>query len=142
RQVVYCATLEAIARREGIGITASDLDAAVQKRRDDARDPRYGGVSLENLLRVQGLTIAALRDLRLFRAQILRDKLARRRHPDAEPAAETEKDRQPVLALVGARRRIGIVFARALEQPNALVPRDFPAATKHLEGLRARLEKE
>jgi hypothetical protein len=142
RQVAYCSALEAIARREGIEVTSADLDAAVQKRRDEARDPRYRGITFENLLKSQGLTIASLRDLRVFRAKILLDKLARRRFPDSELAAEIAKDRQVVLDRVGARRHISIVFSRALAQPNALVPRDFAAAKKHLEGVRERLQKE
>lgn len=143
RELAYMTTLEVLGKREGIEVTARDLDASIQKRRDEAaRDPRWRGASFEELLKAQGMTVAALRDLRTFRAQVLLEKLARLRHPDAELAAELAKDRQAVLDRVGARRRISIVFARALVQPNALVPRDFAAARKHLEAVRERVQKE
>lgn len=142
-QVAFLACLEALAAREGIVVTAGDLDAAVQKQRDDAsRDPRYRSVSFENMLQSLGLTVGALRELRTFRAQILLDKLSRRRNPDADLAKELAGDRRGVLDRIGPRRRIGIVFVRALAEPNGLVTRDFAAAMKQLEGVRARLAKE
>ncbi len=142
-QVVYLQSIEALARRENVQLTATDIADAVQHRRDDAaRDPRYRGVSLEQMLKAEGLSIEALRDLRVFRAQVLLDKLAQKRFPGPVLAAELARDRQVVLDLVGPRRHLGIVFVRALEEPNGLVPLDFKAATKQLEGVRARLRKE
>jgi hypothetical protein len=142
-RIALMAVLESLARREGFDVTPADLDAAVQKQRDDAaRDPRFRGATLENMLQAEGLTIAALRELRTFRAHILLDKLARRRFPDAELAKELANDRQGVLDRHGARRRIGVIFARALAEPNGLVPRDFDAARKHLEAVRDRLATE
>lgn len=142
RQVAYLTTLETIARREGITVSDADLDAAVERRRDEARDPRYGGVSLENLLKSQGLTVEAWRQSRVFRAKVLLDKLAQKRFPNDSLAAEVARDRERVQALVGSRRRISVVFVRALEKPNALITRDFEAALRHLEAVRERLAKE
>ncbi len=142
-QVAYLTTLELLARRDGIEVTASDLDAAVEKHRDDAsRDPRFRGVTFENMLKAQGLSVAALRDRRVFRAHILLDKIAARRFTPAELAAELAKDRQGVLDLVGPRRRVGLVFVRALAEPNGLITRDFAAALAHLERVHDRLVKE
>lgn len=143
QKIVLLNTVEALARREGVEVSAADLDASVQKRRDEAaNDPRFRGVSLENILKAEGLTVAALRDLRVFRAHILLDKLARRRFGDAELAKELAADRQGVLDRVGPRRHIGLVFVRALAEPNGLITRDFAAAEQHLLTVRARLEKE
>ena len=143
RKLAYLAVLEAEARREGLEVTAADLDASVERRRRDAaRDPRYQGVSFENMLEAQGFTTASLRELRTFRAQILLDKLAARRFPAAALAQELDRDRQGVLDRVGPRRRLGLVFVRAIAQPNALVPRDFDAARAHLDAVRARLATE
>ena len=77
KQVVYLAALESAARKEGVQVTAADLDAAVKKHKDDAaKDPRYSGVTYENLLKAEGLSAQSIRDLRVFRGQILLDKLA------------------------------------------------------------------
>ncbi|HEX6810208.1 MAG TPA: peptidylprolyl isomerase [Planctomycetota bacterium] len=143
RKIVYLQCLEALARREGVQLTAADLDEAVKRRRDEAaRDPRYRGVPLEQMVKAQGLTLASLKELRVFRATVLLEKLAQKRFQNADLLAEIEADRTTVLELVGPRRRLGIVFVRALEVANPLVPLDFPAALKHLEAVRQRLDKE
>lgn len=142
-QVVRLCTIEAAARAAGVQVTPSDLDAAVEKRRAEAaRSPEYRGITFENLLKAQGLSIAALRDLRVFRAKILLDKLARARFPDAALAAELAQDRQAVLDQVGPRRRIGLIFVRASDQPNGLIPRTFDEARQQLAEARARLAKD
>ena len=143
KQVVYLAALESAARKEGVQVTAADLDAAVKKHKDDAaKDPRYSGVTYGNLLKAEGLSEQSIRDLRVFRGQILLDKLARARCRDEDLAAEIAKDRQGVLDRHGARRRLGLIYLRAIDVPNPLVPRDFAAAERELAAVRARLDKE
>lgn len=143
RQIAFLGTVESLARQEGIVLTDADLDASVQRRRDEAaRDQRYAGVSFESMLKAEGLTVAALRQLRVFRGQLLLERLAARRFPAAELAAELQRDRQTVLERLGPRRRIAIVFVRALAEPNALVTRDFDAARAELAAARARLATE
>jgi len=143
RQVVWLTTLETLARDEGVQVTPADLDASVQRRRDDAaRDARFRGVTFENVLQTQGLSVAALRELRTFRAQILLDKLAAKRFPIEALAAELAADRRSVSDRVGARRRVGLIFVRASDEPNGLIPRTFTAAQQHLERVRERLGKE
>ena len=134
KQVVYLAALESAARKEGVQVTAADLDAAVKKHKDDAaKDPRYSGVTYGNLLKAEGLSEQSIRDLRVFRGQILLDKLARARCRDEDLAAEIAKDRQGVLDRHGARRRLGLIYLRAIDVPKPLVPRDFAAAERELE---------
>lgn len=143
KQVVYLAALEAAARKDGVQITAADLDAAVQKHKDDAaKDPRYRGVTYENLLKAEGLTPQSIRDLRVFRGQILLDKLARARFRDADLATELQNDRQAVLDRHGARRRLGLIYLRAIDEPNPLVPRTMADAERELGKARERLQKE
>ena len=143
KQVVYLAALESAARKEGVQVTAADLDAAVKKHKDDAaKDPRYSGVTYGNLLKAEGLSEQSIRDLRVFRGQILLDKLARARCRDEDLAAEIAKDRQGVLERHGPRRRLGLIYLRAIDVPNPLVPRDFAAAERELAAVRARLDKE
>jgi hypothetical protein len=143
KQVVYLAALESAARKDGVQVTAADLDAAVQKHKDDAqKDPRYSGVTYGNLLKAEGLSEQSIRDLRVFRGQILLDKLARARCRDEDLAAEIAKDRQGALERHGARRRLGLIYLRAIDVPNPLVPRDFAAAERELTAVRARLDKE
>jgi parvulin-like peptidyl-prolyl isomerase len=143
RQVVYLNTIEELCRREGIAVTPSDLDAAIQRRADEAaRDSRYRGITFENLLKAEGLTPQSLREQRVFRAQILLDKLTATRFPDQVLGAELEQTRQQVLDLVGPRRRLGMIFLNALAEPNGIVTRDFDRASKELETARQRLEQD
>ncbi len=140
RQIVYLESLEALGEKHGVSVTPADLDAAVERRRREAsRDPRFAGVSFENLLEAQGLTVAALRELRVFRAQVLLDELALVLFPDDDLRDELERDRQRVLDEVGPRRRIGVIFVRALVDPNALIVRSFEQAKQHLEAVRRRI---
>ncbi|MBL8755681.1 MAG: peptidyl-prolyl cis-trans isomerase [Planctomycetes bacterium] len=143
QQVAYLNSLERLAAREGVTITSEDLDASIQKRAAEAqKDPRYRGATFENLLKAEGLSLAALRDLRTFRAGILVQKLADKRCTTAQLAAEIAADRAEVLAKHGPRRRIGLIFTRATETPNGLITKTFDEARQHLEGVRARLAKE
>lgn len=143
RQVVYLRSIEAMAQRDDIQVTEADLDLAVRQRRDEAaRDPRYSGVGFDQMLKAQGLSIASLRELRVFRAQVLLGKLTARLHPDDRLLTEVQRDRQAVADLVGPRRHLAVIFVRALDEPNALVPLDFAAATARLHKARERLAGE
>ena len=142
-RLVLQQTLDMICAREGVQVTPSDLDAAVAKRREEAaRDPRFRGATLEEMLKAQGLTIASLRELRTFRAHVQLDKLAGLRFPAAKLEQELASSRQAVLERYGPRRRIGLIFVRASDEPNGLIPRTFAQAKQHLEGVRARLQTE
>jgi hypothetical protein len=143
RQVVYLECLEALARRHGVAVTEADLQASIAARRAEAaRDPRFQGLSFEQLLQSQHQTIASLQRSRVFRAQVLLHNVAAKLHPTAALMAEIARDRPQALAIAGPRRQLGVIFLRALEPPNALVPRDFAAATKDLEHIAQRLHEE
>jgi len=121
----------------------ADLDRAIDERRKQAqRDPRYRGVSFENLLEAKGLSVTALRTLRVFRAQLLLERLTAILHPDDALRQELVAQRQQVLDAVGPRRRIGVIFVRALAEPNALIKRTFEQAEQHLVEVRKRIAKD
>lgn len=143
RQVALLQSIETIAAREGVVITDADLDAAVQKRRAEAaQDPQTRKVGYDQIVKAEGLTIEWLRQSRVFRGHVLLEKLAARRFPAEALIAECTKDRRAVLDLVGPRRHLSIVFVRALDEPNGLVPLDFPAAEQRLLAVRKRLGEE
>ncbi|MEC7726309.1 MAG: peptidylprolyl isomerase, partial [Planctomycetota bacterium] len=121
-------------------IREEDLDQAVEARRAQAaKDPRFSQVKFEELLQAEGLSVAALRELRTFRSQILLDKLVLANYSDAALRRELQQSRDEVLALVGPRRRVGMIYVRALETPNAIVTRSFAAAKEHLLQVRERI---
>ncbi|MCK5944685.1 MAG: peptidylprolyl isomerase [Planctomycetes bacterium] len=143
RQVVYLQSIEKMAERRNLEVSATDLDVAIEARRQQARkDPRFSQVKFEELLKAQGLSVTALRQLRTFRSQILLDKLALAEFPDDKLRAELEQDRRKVLDLVGPRRRIGMIFVRARAVPNAIVTRSFEQAKAHLLKVRERIAKD
>ncbi|HEB52694.1 MAG TPA: hypothetical protein ENI87_05520 [bacterium] len=140
RQVAYLESIEALAADRGLSVSQSDLDRAVaERRRAAAKDPAYRGISFDKLLEAKGLSIASLRELRTFRAHILLEKLGRLEFPDGKLMQQLVEDRDALLAHIGPARRIGIILARALDTPNALVTRNFEQAGKHLEKVRERI---
>lgn len=143
QRIAFLQTVESLARTHGVQLTDADLDRAIADRREQAaRDPRYRGIGYEQLLESQGFTLASLRDLRVFRAQVLLPLLAARLVPDQELRRQLAEDRPGTLAKVGARRRIGVIFARASDTPNALIPDDFAGAKARLDAARQRLAKD
>ena len=143
RQVVYLQSIEHMAAALKLKVRDVDLDRAVEARRAQAKkDPRFAQVKFEELLEAEGLSIAALRDLRTFRSQILLDKLVLANFSDEQLREELETQREEVLELVGPRRRIGMIYVRAQEVPNAIVTRSFDQAKEHLLKVRERIAED
>jgi len=143
RQVVYLETIEKMAEKLSLRVQERDLDRAVEARRAQARkDPRFSQVRFEELLKAEGLSIAALRELRTFRSQILLDKLVVANFSDAQLRRELEEQRDEVLAQVGPRRRVGLIYLRARKEPNAIVDRTFEQAKEQLLKVRERIAKD
>lgn len=143
RQVVALERLEALGRQWQTEVSPEDIEREFEVRTAMAeRDPRYQGMSFEQLLQSQGITLDWLRQSRVFRTQLLQKKIVAKMHPRAKMLEEIGADRQAALDRAGPRRRLGIIFVRALREPNELVPRDFAAAKSHLETVRERLEDE
>lgn len=139
-QVVYLDALEHRAHERGIEATPDLVDAAIAARRAmAAKDPRYAKITFEQLLQTQGLSVGTLAASRVFRAKVLEEQLALATWPDAKLRDELAADREAVLRRAGPRRHLGVIFRRALEEPNALVPDDFAGALQRLEKVKARL---
>lgn len=140
RQVVYLESIEKMAADLSLKIREHDLDRAVEARRAQAKaDPRFAQVKFEELLKAEGLSVASLRELRTFRSQILLDQLVLANFSDAALQQELQQKRDEVLGLVGPRRRVGMIYVRALETPNAIVQRSFSQAKEHLLKVRERI---
>lgn len=143
RQVVYLNRIEAEAEELDVRVSPTDIDQEIEaRRRRLANDPRLGGVPFEKQLQAIGFTVESLRELRTFRAQILLDKLAQAKFPDAKLQQELEADRQRVLDLVGPKRRIGVILTRATDNPNQLITRNREAARAHSEKVRERIVRD
>jgi hypothetical protein len=143
RQVVLLQGIEALARADEITVSRRELEQEVERRRAlAAADPRYHGLSYEQLLQSQGTTVASLLESRVFRSLLLQRKIAEHRHPPESLLRELQQDRQAVLDRCGPRRRLAVIFVRALDPPNALVPRSFADAMQHLAEVKQRLEKD
>ena len=143
RQVVVLQATESLALQLKLSVTPEELQRQLELRREDAAaDPRFQGLAFEQLLKAQGVTSAWLLQSRVFRAQALQQKIVQHNHPAALLQAELQEHRDSVIDRVGPRRRLGVIFARALDEPNALVPRNFEAAVAHLQKAKARLDKD
>jgi parvulin-like peptidyl-prolyl isomerase len=143
RQVVYLEIIERMANKRYLTVSGTDIDLAIKARRAQAKkDPRFAAVPFEQLLEAEGMTIASLSNLRVFRSQILLDKLAISEFDDATLDKELATNRAAALAEAGPRRRLGIIFVRALKTPNALITRNFDDAMNYLAAARKRVEKD
>jgi|GEM_PF-7072287 len=143
RQVVYLQSIEEMADRLSLKIRADDLDRAVDARRQQAKkDPRFSQVAFEELLKAEGLTIRSLRELRTFRSQILLDKLVLANYSDEQLRQELADQRASVLDLVGPRRRVGMIYVRARDVPNAIITRSFEQAKEQLLKVRERIAED
>lgn len=142
--VVYFQSIEALARQHGIELTAADIDKGIEARAAEAaRNPRFRGLAFEQLLKTAtGMTLQALKQSHVFRSKVLLQKLSEKIYPADTLRADLERDREAILEQVGPRRRISLIFVRALDEPNALIPLDFPAAEKKIAEVRQRLEKD
>ena len=143
RQVVALDGIEQAARENGVEATPEDLQRELELRRTMAdKDPRYGGLTFEQLLRAQGLTPEWLAQSRVFRAQTLQKKLIAKLHPRQQLLARLSSDREQELMRFGPRRNLAILFVRALDEPNAIVTKDFKKAEEQLVAAKKRIETE
>ncbi|MEY3161549.1 MAG: hypothetical protein RIT25_1540 [Planctomycetota bacterium] len=140
RQVVLLSTLEHMARTQGIEVSKEDLERELDRKRREAEgDPRFGGLGFDQLLKSQGSSPQLLVQSRVFRGQVLQRKLVEKLHPDDKLTAELAANRTALLEQAGPRRHLATIFVRALEEPNALITKDFAAATAQLEKARKRV---
>lgn len=143
QQVAWLRSLQDLAQRHQVTIDDAEVELELRARAEAARhDPRLAGIPYEQVLQAQGLTPEALKQSRVFRAQTLLKKLVAVLHPRTDLLRELAADRAAVLARAGARRRLAVVYARATDTPNELIPRTYADAMAFLGKARERLGKE
>lgn len=141
RQIVVCRILEARAAQSGIAVTRAELAAEVESRRKEVESRGGQAVSFDQLLATQGTTPELLERSPVLRAQVLERRLVERLHPDEDLRASLQKDRASIEKRHGARRRLGVIWLRATDKPNDLVPRTFVVAMQRAEEIRAEIAK-
>ena len=137
QQVVLRQLLADETRKAGISITDADLDRALIARRAAVEaNPAAQGIPYEELLRSVGHTEATLREDPAFLANLQRQLLVEQLHPVATLKQQIADDPDGIRAQHGARRHLAVLFLRASEEDNPLVPRDFADSTEVAEKLR------
>ena len=121
------------------------LDAAVQeeiqrRKVEVSQDPRYKGLSYEQLLQSQGVLIDSWpRDPNIVMAAL--SQLWVRRKYTAEGLREVYETERPYFdAQFGEALEAYVLFLNASERPNEFIPRTFSAAEKELAELAAGIE--
>jgi hypothetical protein len=137
KTIVLRRLIDAAAREAGIEITMADARAEVEARRAKAsRNPEFDGLTFEELLATQGLTPESFARSGTLLAQLQERRLVERRWTDEALDEFIAERRDDVLATYGPRRKLSILFLRASETPNELVPRTFELARTEAERLR------
>ncbi|MGH7149453.1 MAG: peptidylprolyl isomerase [Planctomycetota bacterium] len=131
--------VEERARALGIAPRPQDFDAEIARRRSRvAEDPKYMGASLEDILRVTGRSVEALRRDPRTRTAVLLDLLVDRTFPPDRLAEQFERERARLDAALGEGRRASSLLLRAAPSPTPLVARTFEAAEAELRSLAPR----
>ena len=141
RQIVVMEALDELAKAKDITVTNEEMRVEVAQRRAEAEaDPRYQGLSFEQLLKSQGETMASLAKSPVLRTKVLQRKLLRAAWTDSRLDAHIELNREVMEHRHGARRRLGVIFLRASKTPNELIPRSFKQAVYELDLVKADLQ--
>lgn len=132
--------METRAREAGLSISEKEIDEEIEKKRTRIRaDPRYEGLSFEELLKTQGLDPQALRESPGLRASILLEKLARANWPAERLEAQYEKERARYDGLWGESRRAYWIAIRGTATPSQNIRRSLEDAAREAESLKGRI---
>jgi len=102
------------------------------RRRDVARDPKYKGLSYEQLLASQGIVFESWsRDPSIVQTVLAR-LWVERNHDEASLRGVYENERAYFDAEYGEALEAYVLFLRAAQFPNELIPRDHDAAEREL----------
>tara|TARA_R110002126_G_scaffold64513_9_gene165198 strand:+ start:13228 stop:14733 length:1506 start_codon:yes stop_codon:yes gene_type:complete len=117
------------------------MDEEVERRRERAAaDPTYRGVKYEELLKAQGLSIAALRRDPAIRVSALAHLFVDRTHPGEQLLRAYLDEREFFDGLFGEGVEVYALMLNAARFANDLVPRDFEQAEAELEALKPKIE--
>ncbi len=109
------------------------LEAELARRRHDfALDPKYRGMTYEQVMGAQGLQAAYLKKDPAVVIAALATLWVDRTNADKGLLAAYNKEREYFDGRFGEAIDARMIFLRASELPNPLIPRDFNAADKEL----------
>ncbi len=135
--------IERAASDAGIELRAADLDAAIEVRRSTvARDPKYVGASLEELLEKTGRSVEWLKGSSRFRNQVLMERLLEARWPGESLKSFYDLHVEEIDRVHGPSVRLRGVFLRAGHEGatvTGFTPRLYEEAEKELLAVRDRV---
>ncbi|MEZ6014346.1 MAG: peptidylprolyl isomerase [Planctomycetota bacterium] len=145
RETCYLMLLERAVRRrlpdlsdEGV---VRALDAELGRRRVEAGDdPRYQGVTYEQLLEAKGLSLDALRRDPAIRSAALAHMFVDRSQDEAALRATYEAERDFFDGLYGMGVEVRAMMLNATERPNEILRRSFEEADARLNELKRQIE--
>lgn len=145
RETCYMMLLERAVRRrlpdlsdEGV---ARALDEELARRRVEAgEDPRYQGVSYEQLLEAKGLSLEALRRDPAIRSAALAHLFVDRAHDEEKLRQVYETERDFFDGLFGEGVALSAIMLNATERPNELLRRTFEDADARLREVKRQIE--
>jgi parvulin-like peptidyl-prolyl isomerase len=141
RQVILRRILDDEATAQGITVSATDCESAVARIRERAESDKGGGVTFGSMLEALGTTPAELSTSPVLRAQVIARQVLARQWPEEAVHRELARDGAGMRARYGARRRIEVLWLRASDTPNELIPRSFAAALEEAGKLRDQLAR-
>lgn len=147
RETCYLMLLERAVRRRVPDLSEagvqSALEAELARRRVEAGDdPRYQGVTYEQLLEAKGLSLDALRRDPAIRSAALAHQFVDRSFNEAALRATYEKERDFFDGLFGHGVEVRALMLNATERPNELLPRSFEDADARLLELKRQVESQ
>lgn len=145
RETCYLMLLERAVRRrlpdlsdEGV---VRALDEELARRRVEAgEDPRYQGISYEQLLEAKGLSLEALRRDPAIRSAALAHMFVERANDDTKLRATYEAERAFFDGLFGQGIELRAIMLNATERPNELLRRTFEDAEARLREVKRQIE--
>jgi hypothetical protein len=145
RETCYLMLLERAVRRrlpdlsdEGV---VRALDEELARRRVEAGDdPRYKGITYEQLLEAKGLSLEALRRDPAIRSAALAHMFVDRANDETKLRATYEAEREFFDGLFGQGVELNAIMLNATERPNELLRRTFEDADARLREVKRQIE--
>ena len=144
-ETAYLMLLERAVRRRLPDLSSEGVEKAVEaelarRRVESNEDPRYKGVTYEQLLEAKGLSVEALRRDPAIRAAALAHMFVDRAHDEASLRAVYEAERSWFDGLFGEGVEVRALMLNATERPNELLRRTFEEADARLRDLKRQIE--
>ncbi|MEQ8765659.1 MAG: peptidylprolyl isomerase [Planctomycetota bacterium] len=142
RELANLTLLFQLGLENGVEVTEEDLDQEVTKRRELlAGNEQLAGISYEEFLSAQGLTLDDVRNSRRVRAGILLDKIIDETYPPDQLETVYQQRKEELDRTYGLKRRASMILLQAGAYPNALRKRSLEEARLELEAMRERIRQ-